>query len=221
MLADMKKLLRIFVGMVALGALSCLSPFSAQASGTKSLAATLSAQDKQDLSRIEAYLNGLKNVSADFLQIDGAGGMMRGDLAIARPGKMRVTYAPPSKDFIIADGSTVHIWDDELQAQTNVDQETSLAQFILRDPVKLNGEVTITKIERFPAKIEITLVQTKDPDAGKLTLVFEDKPLKLRQWKVIDPQGRTTGVNLENMSTAATFPPHIFVFTPPNFGKNR
>jgi outer membrane lipoprotein-sorting protein len=181
--------------------------------------AVMTPADRFDVNRIADYLNDLKNVSADFLQIDDAGGMMRGTIAIARPGKMRVNYDPPNQDFIIADGSSVHIWDDALQAQTNVDQKSSLAHFILRDPVKMDGDVTVTKLQRFPAKLEITLVATKDPAAGSLTLVFEDKPLRLRQWKVTDPQGRTTGVNLQNVSTTAAFPDSYFVFTPPNFGK--
>lgn len=182
--------------------------------------AELTDKDRADLVRIETYLNNLKTISADFMQIDDNGGMMRGTIAIQRPGKMRVNYDPPNKDFIIADGNNVHIWNDDLKEQTSVDQGSSLAEFILRDPIKLNGDVTITKIQHFPAKIEITLVQTNDPGTGQLTLVFEDNPLKLRQWKVLDPQGRTTGVNLENMREDVTFPAKLFHFVPPNFGLN-
>jgi outer membrane lipoprotein-sorting protein len=206
----MKKLLLFFVLLFPLA--------SAQAADGS--VAQLSAQDGRDAARIEVYLNGLKNISANFLQIDDAGGMMHGALAIARPGKMRVTYDPPSKDFIIADGDFVHIWNDDLQAQTNVEQGTSLAEFILRDPVRLSGDVTLTKIQRFPAKLEVTLVQTNDAASGSLTLVFEDKPLRLRQWKVIDAQGRTTGVSLDNMREDVSFPATTFTFVPPNFGKN-
>jgi outer membrane lipoprotein-sorting protein len=182
--------------------------------------AHLSEQDKSDLDRIEIYLNGLKNISADFIQIDDAGGIMHGSLQISRPGKMHVAYDPPNKDFIIADGNFVHIWNDDLKAQTNVEQGSSLAEFILRDPVKLSGEVTVTKFQRFPAKIEVTLVQSNDPASGSLTLVFEDRPLKLRQWKVVDAQAHTTGVSLQNMSTDVTFPANTFFFVPPNFAKD-
>lgn len=178
-----------------------------------------SAQDKADIARIENYLNQLKNISANFMQVDDQGGMMRGQIAIQRPGKMRVTYDPPSHDFIIADGSNVHIWNDDLKSQTNVDQQSSLAEFVLRDPVRLADDVAITSFKRFPAKLELTLVQADDPAAGELTLVFEDKPLLLRQWRVRDPQGHTTGVNLENERMDVSFDPHIFVFTPPSFGK--
>jgi outer membrane lipoprotein-sorting protein len=218
MLRFMKKLLLAFALLFV--SLLPLSSAFAEDSAPTVRPVSFSAKDKKDLVRIETYLNALKNVSADFLQVDDAGGMMLGQLAIARPGKMRVTYAPPSKDFIICDGSWVHIWNEDLKAQTNVPQGTSLAELILRDPVKLNGDVTITKLERFPAKIEVTVIQTNDPGAGSLTMVFEDKPLKLRQWKIIDPQGRSTGVSLQNMSTNAKFADNTFVYTPPNFGKN-
>jgi outer membrane lipoprotein-sorting protein len=182
--------------------------------------AATSANDAADTARIEAYLNGLKNISADFLQIDDAGGTLTGKIEIQRPGKMRVTYDAPSKDFIVADGDTVHIWNADLQSQTNVDEGSSLAEFILRNPIHLSDDVSVTKIERRPAKLEITLVEKNDPAAGQLTLIFEDRPLRLRQWRVIDPQGITTGVTLQNVREDVTFPSSTFTFVPPNFGKS-
>jgi outer membrane lipoprotein-sorting protein len=198
--------------------LCCAS--AAQAAQPGSTPAPLSSEDKNNLMRIEDYLNHLKNITADFLQIDDAGGILRGEIAISRPGKMRVTYNPPNNDFIIADGSFVHVWNDDLKSQTNVEQGSSLAEFILRDPVRLSGDVTVTKVMHYPAKLEVTLVQSNDPGAGSLTLVFEDRPLKLRQWKVVDAQGHMTGVTLENMSEGMTFPANTFLFIPPSFSKS-
>lgn len=195
-----------------------LSPL-ALAAESKIQPLKFSHQEEFDLERIESYLNALKSISANFMQIDDNGGIMRGTIMLQRPGKMRVAYDPPNKDYIIADGSFVHIWNDELKSQTNVEQGSSLAEFILRDPVKLSGDVTITRFKRFPAKLEVTLIQTDDPSTGQLTLVFEDQPLKLRQWRVLDPQGHTTGVNLENTREGVSFPAHSFEFVPPNFGK--
>lgn len=183
--------------------------------------AQLSANDSEDIRRIEMYLNGLENASADFIQIDDMGGIMRGIIAIQRPGKMRVDYSPPSKDFIIADGDHVHIWNDDLHEQTNVEQSSSLAEFILRSPVKLTGDVVVTHFRRQPAKLEITLVQSSDESSGQLTLIFEDNPLKLRQWKVHDPQGHTTTVSLENLQYDVSFPDKKFHFVPPHFGESK
>lgn len=204
-----------------LGFLMVLSPAAAFAvPADTAQPAPLTETEKHDLQRIETYLNGLHSISADFLQVDEQGSMTHGHIAIQRPGKMRVTYAAPSKDFIVADGDWVHIWNDDLKSQTNVEQGSSLAEFVLRDPIHLNGDVTVTKYKRYPAKIEVTLVETSDPAAGALTLVFEDNPLLLRQWKVLDPQGHLTGVNLENEQADVTFPKSTFLFIPPNFGKS-
>ena len=212
----MKKL--ISLALLVLFSLTTAS-YSAEKGDEPAAQAELSAQDKSDLARIEAYLNNLHSISADFLQVDEQGNMMRGKIAIQRPGKMRVTYEEPNKDFIICDGDWVHIWNEDLKAQTNVEQGSSLAEFVLRDPIQLSGDVTVSKFKRFPAKIEVTLIETDDPAAGSLTLVFEDRPLLLRQWKVLDPQGHLTGVNLENEHTGVKCPKSTFIFTPPNFGK--
>jgi len=202
--------------------LFCLIPWlSAFAASKGVVEVSLSPQDHADITRIEAYLNDLKNASADFMQIDESGGIMRGTIAIERPGKMRVDYAPPSKDFIIADGDHVHIWNDDLHEQTNVEQGSSLAEFILRDPIKLKGDVVVTRFKRSPARFEMTLVQASDEANGQLTLVFEDNPLKLRQWKVLDPQGHMTTVSLENLQYDVSFPSKIFHFVPPHFGETK
>jgi len=199
-------------------ALALLLPLGAQAAETAK-PAHLTDRDRSDIARLQTYLNELKSVSADFMQINDMGEMRHGQIAIERPGKMRVTYAPPSKDFIVADGSMVHIWDAEMKQQTNVPVGSSIAEFILRDPIKLDGDVTVTRFARYPAKMELSLTSTKEPGEGELTLVFEDKPLKLRQWRVLDAQGRTTGVNLENAREGTSFPSGTFNFIAPNFGK--
>ncbi|HUY69135.1 MAG TPA: outer membrane lipoprotein carrier protein LolA [Alphaproteobacteria bacterium] len=179
----------------------------------------LTPQDRADIKRIQLYLNQLKSIKADFMQIDDHGGTMRGIIDIERPGRMRVTYAKPSGDFIVADGDFVHIWNADLQSQTNVPERASLADFILRDPIVLSGDVTITKFERKSSKMELTLTESKDPGAGSLTLVFEDHPLILRQWRVIDAEGHTTGVNLTDEQAGVDFPDSTFNFVPPTFGR--
>jgi len=182
--------------------------------------AKLSEAEKGDISRIEAYLNDLKSVGANFLQINESGAVRHGAISIKRPGKMRVVYDEPDKDFIVADGSFVNIWDNEMGQQTSIPVGSSIAEFILRENVKLSGDVVITRIVHFPAKLEISLVSAKEPQEGELTLIFEDNPLKLRQWRVLDAQGHTTGVNLENAREGIEFPENTFVFVSPKLGQS-
>jgi outer membrane lipoprotein-sorting protein len=128
---------------------------------------------------------------------------------------MRVAYNPPDKDFIVADGSMMHIWDDETREESSISLGSTLADFILRDPIRLSGDVTVTNLARSPAKLEVTLRSTEDSGEGQISLVFEDRPLKLRQWRVIDAQGSTTSVSLENAREGVSFPEDTFNFVPP------
>lgn len=220
-----KALIRRFVACLFLScfAVPVLSPMTAQAADAKSSVpapAKLSEKEKADIARIETALNELKSVDANFLQVNDQGGLRHGHISIQRPGKMRVTYDEPDKDFIVADGTLVHMWDDEMGQQTSLPVGEGIAAFILRENIKLSGDVVITRYARYPAKIELSLVSAKEPDEGELTLIFEDNPLKLRQWRVLDPQGRTTGVNLENAREGMSFADNTFVFVSPKLGKS-
>ncbi|MFA6280695.1 MAG: outer membrane lipoprotein carrier protein LolA [Bdellovibrionales bacterium] len=211
--------------LLALSLLLCLAlpAWAEQTPATSTdapVAAKLSAKEQADVNRIEAYLNDLKSVGANFLQVSDSGNLRHGALSIQRPGKMRVVYDAPDKDFIVADGSRLNIWDDEMGQQTTVGLDEGMASFILRENIKLSGDVVVTRFVRFPAKIEVSLVSVKEPHEGELTLIFEDNPLKLRQWRILDPQGRTTGVNLENAREGIEFPENTFVFVSPKLGKN-
>jgi len=183
--------------------------------------AKLSAREEKDVARIEKYLNELKSVSASFLQVSDSGALRHGTIAIQRPGKMRVVYDAPDRDFIVADGSFVNIWDNEMQQQSTIPLGSGIADFILREQLSFSDDVIITRFAYYPAKMELSLVSKEDPSEGELTLIFEDKPLKLRQWRVIDAQGRTTGVNLENAREGVDFPNGTFSFIPPNIGNQR
>ncbi len=64
--------------------------------------ASLSAQDRTDIARIEAYLNGLKTLKAHFMQVAGDGGISEGTAWLERPGRMRFQYDPPAPFLLIA-----------------------------------------------------------------------------------------------------------------------
>ena len=66
--------------------------------------ATLSAQDRSDIGRIEAYLNALRAMRARFLQVAPDGQVTEGNAWIQRPGRMRIEYDPPSPPRLVAGG---------------------------------------------------------------------------------------------------------------------
>ena len=183
-------------------------------------AAPLTNQDRQDIARVEDYLNARHNMSAKFIQTVDNGDTVTGTVLIKRPGKMNLSYDPPLKDYIIADGSFVYLWDGELHHATTVPMGDSLADLILRAHLKLSGDIEVTHVERSPSTLEVSVRQTKDPDNGTLTLLFEDNPFILHGWRVQDAQNRVTTVALQNMREDMELPDRTFTFVPPDLGKS-
>jgi outer membrane lipoprotein-sorting protein len=158
--------------------------------------AALSETDKIDVARIEGYLNGLSTVKASFQQYTNSEGLAFGRIYLRRPGRLRVEYDPPSEIVLVADGTLLSYYDSELNHIEQVPLNLSPMWFLLRQNVKLGGDVTVTQFKRNAGSIMIGLVQSDEPDAGSVQLEFGDKPLELRQWTIIDPAGTEVRVGL-------------------------
>lgn len=156
----------------------------------------LSVSERATVNRVEKYLNELFTLKSRFLQATSTGNYSEGTLYISRPGRMRIEYDPPLKLLIVADGYWLIYNDIELDQITHLPLVTTPANILLKEKISLlNGDLKVSKVENAPGIIGITVVST-DEDSGQLTLVFADKPLELKKWVVVDPQGITTSVSL-------------------------
>ena len=126
-------------------------------------ATQLSAQDQTDIGRIEAYLNQLKTMKARFQQVSQKGGVSHGWMYLRRPGQVRVEYDPPVPVLLVSDGTMVTYYDSELDQLNQVPLSSSPLWFLLRPEVRLNRDVTVSRLERAPGAIRITIVQTDEP----------------------------------------------------------
>ena len=181
-------------GVAAVALLGALAPGIALAAAP--ISATLTAQDQADLKRIEIYLDNIKTMQALFQQTNPDGSTAEGELFMSRPGKLRFEYQPPVQMFIVSDGNYVAVDDLELKNVQFFPVESTPVWFLLREAIKLSGDVTVTRFERGPKSLRVTCVQTNDPGNGGITLVFQDEPRVLKQWIVLDPQHRVTTVAL-------------------------
>ena len=178
-------------------------------------AVTLTAQDAQELNRVTAYLNGIRTMTARFRQLAGNGAVSTGSLWVARPGRMRFEYDPPSPITLIADWFYVIYWDKQLQEASKVGLKSTPAWFLLRDPISFGQDITVTRFERAGNNLRITVVESAEPDTGSLTIDFTENPLSLRQWTVVDRQERMTTVSLSQVQFGMVLDPKLFQYHDP------
>jgi len=177
--------------------------------------APASTQDRTDLGRVEAYLNALHTLKARFLQVAPDGATAQGVAWLERPGRMRFQYDKPSPLLLVAGHDLLVYYDRELKQTTNIPLDSTPLGLLLRDNLTLAGDVTVTGLARVPGQLQVTLVRTKSPGDGSLTLVFADQPLALRQWTVVDGQKQETTVSLFDVQFGGTFDPAMFTFIDP------
>jgi outer membrane lipoprotein-sorting protein len=197
-----------------------LGPLATDVSAAPPAAASLTQQDRADVQRVEQYLNGIRTLDARFQQFSQDGGTSGGKVYVQRPGRMRFEYDKPSPILLIADGTFVVYIDYSLKQTTYLPIGSTPAWFLLRENISLSDGVTVTRFERGPGVLRVSLVENKSPENGTLTLVFGDRPLELKQWTIVDQQGKATTVSLTDQHYGQPLDPKLFTFVDPNPKKN-
>ena len=174
------------------------------------------ADFEAEITQAQSYLNSLATAQSRFIQTTHDGGQLVGSFYLSRPGKLRFEYDPPIEDFVVADGLFLYFYDSQLQEQVNVPIGQTLADFFLRKNADMrDGDVMITDVQRGGGLLQIKLVQKSDPQAGSLTLGLQEKPMRLKKWRVIDAQGLITEVELFYLKTDLEIDKDKFIYRNP------
>ncbi len=191
-----------------------LAPFAgvaARAAWPAEAAMTLSENDRADLKRIAAYLDGIHTMRARFEQKASDGGFASGTIYLRRPGQMRVEYDPPAHTLLVADGIWVTYYDSELDQRTRIPIAQSPLWFLLQDKIDFTPSTTVPRIERSAGLLRVSFYQTGNPDAGSTSLILADNPLQLKRWTAADSQGRQIEITLRDVASGIALSNDLFV----------
>jgi len=181
----------------------------------------LNAQDQADLDKISAYLQGISDLQGGFLQIGPDGSVADGNFYLRRPGRLRFEYSPPAKLLVVADGTWVGVKDGFSPTQRYPLGSTPLGLLLDKKPNLAEG-ARILGIEREAGMLRVTLADSSGQAPGKITLVFDQPVLALRQWVVTDAQGLQTTVALRSVQSGIRADNALFVLRDeqrPSFGQ--
>ena len=196
--------------IITMAMLWCIILMPTATEAEVAVAARLTAQDKIDLKRVEDYLKSLSTLKSRFLQTSSNGSIASGKLFMSRPGKLRFEYDPPASILMISDGIFLIYIDTDLDQVTHVFLKSTPVNFLVRKDIRMDGDITVTKIERSPGLLRLTIQDTDEPEKGFMTLIFANKPLALRKWTVIDAQNIQTNVMLADVETGMRLDPKLF-----------
>ena len=181
------------------------------------LASTAHAQ--VGVPEVERYVNSIRTVQARFVQSNPNGSVVQGTVYIRRPGRMRFEYDAPSQLKIVADGTQVTLWDPATRDFGQWPIGWTAASFLVREPFKLSGDLTVESQQRTGDGLQFTIVQTRKPQEGKIIVRLSENPLALRGWSIIDNRGNKVDVSLTDLKTGVQLADSLFKYDGPDAGQ--
>ena len=166
-----------------------------------------------DLERVNEYLNGLGFLQGRFIQVsDTGGGFSEGTFYMAERTRLRFEYDEPIPLIFISDGGFVGIVNTELETTSQYPIGATPLRVLLRRNVDLTADANITAVERLPGQLRVVATEDDGLAQGELTMVFSDPGLELRQWIIVDAQGRRTTVALRDVQEVGELGRELFRF---------
>lgn len=200
------------LGMICLG--SYCSVASAQEISIFSAAVQpvhLTPQQQAWTTQSQEWMNNLTTLKAKFQQIAPNGQRSTGTVWIKRPGRIRFEYNKPSKLLLVANEGKIVFHDGEVGQTTTIPIDQSPLGLLLKPALSFSGDVTMTNFAQGNAGTsQITVVRTASPADGSLTLVFNQKPIQLTAWRVVDAQGQSTQVDLYDIKKVSSISDSLF-----------
>lgn len=199
---------RLFAALSA--ALLALTGAALMGTALTAPARALTAEEQALLGKIEAYVNGLTTVKTRFVQASPDGRRVTGTIYISRPGKLRIDFDPPSQMRIVTTRLWLVVYEDKKSEPQNYPLSSTPAGILVQEKIDFDGDLKATNIRQTGQAILVTLIRTKNPGQGSMTLIFAPEPLKLVGWVVTDSQGQRTRVNLTNTQVGVKLDPGVF-----------
>lgn len=183
--------------------------------------AALTPADRATVAKVEESLNSIRTLKSHFVQVSSNGGVAEGELFLSRPGQLRINYQPPTKMQLVVQNDYLIQVDLKLWTLTYIPLSRTPAAVLVKDNIRLDGDVTVTGVTRGGGLLRVGMVQTGREDEGSLTLVFTEDSLLLRQWSVVDAQGIETRITLTDPLVNGPLDRAVFDFDASRFDENR
>lgn len=171
------------------------------------------AAGQADLQRIEDYLNGLQSLQASFVQMASNGGTAEGKIYISKPSKIRMEYTAPDSILIVGNGDYIIYNDKELDQITNIDYKDIPATMILTQKIHFDGSnLKVTDFYKDRGQTSVTVETPKNKSIKPITLIFDNNPFRLKQWKVVDQQNIEVTISLFDIESDVQLADNLFKF---------
>jgi outer membrane lipoprotein-sorting protein len=169
------------------------------------------AAQSVNVTAINSYLTGLRSAQGTFRQTNPNGSVQTGSFYLQKPGRIRFEYDTPKGAMVIADGAWVGVFDPKSNRNpTRYPLDRTPLSLLLRERLSLAEPGLVLGATRDADGTEITVVDPKAPQEGRMVMTFTDDPIALTGWTITTKTGARTRVELQSLERAAGFERSLF-----------
>lgn len=191
---------------------ACVVFFCCNLSAQAAAKNDLLTKNKTELEAIQDYLNGIKTLSAKFVQ-KSQNGSSEGKFYLSRPGKMRIEYIGSPKVLIIVNDAILTYQDLELEETSNLSTNTTPASFLTRPNISFWAkDVEVTAVKKTEDFITVSVVKKNRREAGEFSITFKTTPnLEFYKMEVKNDLDQKTSVTLRDVAFDEEVSDNLFV----------
>ena len=171
---------------------------------------TYNETEGAELDKLSSYLNAIHTLKSNFVQLGPEGDLAQGEFDLAKPGRLRFAYIPPSPILIVATGGNIYVKNSKLNTLDHSSTADTPLDLLLNQALDLRHDPMVTGIEEQPGTLIVHARVATTRNQSNITLVFSYPAIELRQWMVKDNQGGVTTVALTGLQTGVSLPDSIF-----------
>lgn len=183
----------------------------APAAHARSKGIELSEEQRQAIEDVNTYFNGFTTLKGEFTQLGNTGNVSTGVVIISKPGKMRFEYAPPNPFVVVSDGRWVAVLNRTKKVADQYPLATTPLRLLLAKEMNLLKNAVIKAADIQDGLITLRLEDKDQMVSGELVLIYDSNQNALRQWIVMDGDGRRTTISLDNLVPDEPADPSLFV----------
>lgn len=170
------------------------------------------ANEADNLTRAQNYLEGLHSFRANFEQFTPGEPASQGTFYLQKPGKFLWAYATPRTEKLVSTGLGVFFVEEEGGEVTQIPSHPALQKLLVGKNVSFDNEhikvISVKENDNIFA-LEFELFDDNEPVGGAV-LSFDKQPVQLSSLTTIDPAGSRVYVRFYNQVEGEQFNNKLF-----------
>ncbi len=167
------------------------------------------APDTGLVKKAENYLNSITGLVGDFSQ-NANGKKDTGKFSMLRPGRVRLDYNSTPVQ-LVSDGEDLYFFDKKLDQITTVPLTSTPAGILVRKNINLRtADIVVSDTELGDDTFSLKMHLKDQEGLGNMTVTFDNSPVKLNSWTVVDAMAGKTEVSFSGLKTKTDFGKNYF-----------